>query len=162
MTSAFERQAAAIDYPMYVVTAIADGERSGCLMGFATQCSIHPTRFLACISVVNHTYGVAKRADILAVHLLRDTDHATAELFGAKTGDDVDKFALISWHPGPGGVPILDSAKAWFAGPVLDVVDLGDHHGFVLDPVHGDVSEPARDHHFTFQAARDIKAGHPA
>ena len=29
-----------LDYPMFIVTACADGERSGCLIGFATQASI--------------------------------------------------------------------------------------------------------------------------
>ncbi|MEY2566226.1 MAG: hypothetical protein QOE35_755 [Actinomycetota bacterium] len=162
MSSAFERLAATVDYPMFVVTAAADGERSGCLVGFATQCSIDPTRFLACLSVKNHTYGVARRAEMLAVHLLHSDDTATAELFGAKTGDDIDKFGLIPWHPGPGGVPVLDGAKGWFAGPVIEIVDLGDHHGFVIDPLEGDAGTGDPDDLFTFQQAKDIEAGHPA
>src|SRR5688500_11613792 len=50
-TSPFARLSAKLDYPLYIVTTTAndDGERSGCLIGFATQCSIHPPRFLACI-----------------------------------------------------------------------------------------------------------------
>ncbi len=35
-----------IDYPMFIVTAAAGGRRAGCLVGFTTQCSIHPPRFL--------------------------------------------------------------------------------------------------------------------
>jgi len=161
VSSPFEQLAATVDYPMFIVTAVADGERSGCLMGFATQCSIRPIRFLACISVKNHTYGVAKRAEFLAVHLLHDEDRAIAELFGAKTGDEVDKFVDVAWHPGPAGMPILDAAKGWFAGPVREIVDLGDHHGFVIDPVEGDGAvELSR--LLTFQETKDIQAGHPA
>jgi flavin reductase (DIM6/NTAB) family NADH-FMN oxidoreductase RutF len=162
VTAAFEQVAATVDYPMYVVTAVADGEHSGCLVGFATQCSIHPPRFLACLSVKNHTFHVAKRAELLAVHLLHHDDKDTAELFGAATGDHVDKFERTPWHPGPGGVPILEAAKAWFAGPILEIVDLGDHHGFLLDPTAGDVEDTDPDDLFTFQAARGMKAGHPA
>ena len=162
MTAAFQQVAATLDYPMFVVTAVADGERSGCLVGFATQCSIHPPRFLACLSVKNHTFAVAKRAELLAVHLLHDHDKHTAELFGAATGDEVDKFDRTGWHVGPGGVPILEAAKAWFAGPILDVVDLGDHHGFLLDPTDGDVGDAESGDLFTYQVARDIRAGHPA
>jgi flavin reductase (DIM6/NTAB) family NADH-FMN oxidoreductase RutF len=158
---AFEAVVASIDYPMFVVTTVAAGELSGCLVGFATQCSIHPPRFLTCLSVKNHTYRVATRAERLAVHVLHDHDDATAQLFGAKTGDEVDKFALTSWHAGPGGVPVLDAARAWFAGPILEIVDLGDHHGFLLDPVDGDGGD-ADPGTFSFQEARDIKAGHPA
>ena len=162
MTEAFAEVVATLDYPVFVVTTAAGDERSGCLIGFATQCSIHPPRFLACLSVKNHTYRVAKRADILAVHVLHTDDEETAELFGGATGDDVDKFARTAWHPGPGGVPILEAAKAWFAGPILDVVDLGDHQGFVLDPTHGDAGETDADDELSFQEARDIEAGHPA
>ena len=58
-------------YALTVVTTVAvDGERSGCLAGFVTQCSIEPPRFLVCISKVNHTGGVVARAQALAVHLL--------------------------------------------------------------------------------------------
>ncbi len=42
MTDAFTELTAAMDYPMFVVTAAAAGEQSGCLVGFATQCSIDP------------------------------------------------------------------------------------------------------------------------
>lgn len=39
-----------LDHPMYVVTAEADGERAGCLVGYASQCSIQPARFMVWLS----------------------------------------------------------------------------------------------------------------
>ena len=59
-----------VDYPMFVVTARRDGDHAGCLVGFATQVSIEPARFLVGLSVANHTYDVARDATTLAVHLL--------------------------------------------------------------------------------------------
>jgi len=60
-----------LDYPMFIVTTVAaDGERSGCLIGFATQISISPPRFLVGLSGKNHTYRVAQRAEHLAVHFV--------------------------------------------------------------------------------------------
>jgi hypothetical protein len=59
---------ARLDYPMFVVT-VADagtGERAGCLVGFATQCSINPFRFLVCLSRANRTHRVASRSEVLA------------------------------------------------------------------------------------------------
>lgn len=38
---------------MYVVTATAGDERAGCLVGFASQCSIRPVRFVVWLSKVN-------------------------------------------------------------------------------------------------------------
>jgi flavin reductase (DIM6/NTAB) family NADH-FMN oxidoreductase RutF len=47
----FRELVAQLDYPMFIATVATDEERAGCLIGFATQCSIHPPRFLAGISV---------------------------------------------------------------------------------------------------------------
>jgi flavin reductase (DIM6/NTAB) family NADH-FMN oxidoreductase RutF len=53
-----------LDYPMFIVTACADGERSGCLIGFATQASIDPPRFLVGLSHKNRTYRVGIKAEL--------------------------------------------------------------------------------------------------
>ena len=64
-----------LDYPVYVVTTAAEGETSGCLVGFATQSSIDPPRLLVCLSQANHTHGVALAATHLAVHLVPADRH---------------------------------------------------------------------------------------
>lgn len=124
----------ALDYPLYVVTAEAAGERAGCLVGFGSQCSIRPARFIVWLSKANRTYRVAVRAERLAVHLLGRDQDGLARLFGGETGDRTDKFAATAWHPGPGGAPVLDEAPAWFVGRVETRVDGGDHVGFLLVP----------------------------
>ena len=64
------RLVSALDYPMFIVTVAAGDERAGCLVGFATQCSIDPPRFLVCISDKNRTFRVARDADTMVVHLV--------------------------------------------------------------------------------------------
>ena len=123
-----------LDPPMYVVTADDGSDRSGCLVGFATQCSIRPPHFLVCLSVLNHTERVARRANALAVHLLGTSDHGLAKHFGGLTGDETDKFAGVAWHHGVLGAPVLDDVPAAFEGLVLERRVLGDHVGYVLDP----------------------------
>lgn len=149
-----------IDPPMFVVTAAADGERSGCLVGFVTQTSIDPARFLVCVSKANHTLEVAERADTLAVHLLPADGADLAELFGSETGDEVDKFARCEWRPGPGGAPVVAGMQAWFAGRVLERLDLGDHVGFLLEPGEGEAGEAQRP--LSFQQVRHLEPGHEA
>ncbi len=152
-----------LDYPMYIVTAAAAGERSGCLVGFGTQTSIHPERFLACISRKNHTMGVAEGADVLAVHFVSDEpkQRDLAELFGGETGDATDKFERCAWHEGTSGAPLLDDVPNRFVGRVLERFDLGDHVGFLLDPVDADEADEGV-HELGFQEAKDIEPGHPA
>ncbi len=56
---AFEALAGSMDYPMFLVTVSAGRDRSGCLVGFVTQCSISPPRLMVCLSKKNHTFQVA-------------------------------------------------------------------------------------------------------
>lgn len=159
--AAFEAVVERFDGPMMVVTA-HDGDRSaGCLVGFTTQCSIRPRRFLVCISTANATSDVARAADVLAVHPLRRSQHALARLFGEETGDEVDKLAWCGWRPGPHGVPVLDGCD-WFAGPVRRRVGLGDHVGHLIDVQWADLAPGDERAPLGFQAVRDLRAGHGA
>lgn len=150
-----------LDYPMFIVTTRAkDGERAGCLIGFTTQCSIDPPRVLACLSKKNRTYRVAQRAEILTVHFVPAAATRLADLFGGRSGDDHDQFADCAWEDGPGGVPILEECRNWFAGRVLEQFDLGDHCGFLLEPLEVSFEIPQAE--FTFHRARRIEPGHEA
>jgi flavin reductase (DIM6/NTAB) family NADH-FMN oxidoreductase RutF len=157
---AFESLVARIDYPMFVVTTAVGEERAGCLVGFATQCSIDPARFLACISDKNHTYRVLKGASAMAVHLVPEQAGHIVELFGAETGDDTDKFARCEWSPGPDGLPLLADCPGWFAGRILERVPLGDHVGHLIEPFAGE--DPGGGGWFPFSRAREIQPGHEA
>jgi flavin reductase (DIM6/NTAB) family NADH-FMN oxidoreductase RutF len=149
---------AALDYPMFIVTATDGRERAGCLVGFATQCSIDPPRFLVCLSDKNRTFRVARAAEVVVVHLVPAEATGLAELFGGQTGDEVDKFERCAWHEGPGGTPVLDECGNWFAGRILERVPAGDHCALLLEPfaAHSDEREEA----FTFHRAKRIEPGH--
>lgn len=148
-----------LDYPMAIVTAVGAGERSGCLVGFSTQCSIHPPRFGVWISKKNHTYGVALQAETLVVHFPSADQRELADLFGGETGDEIDKFEHCEWEPGPDGVPLLSACRRWLAGRVVDRLDSGDHVGFVLEPFDGACGEPWPGQ-MSFQAVKRIEPGH--
>lgn len=156
---AFEALASALDYPMFVVTTAAGDERAGCLVGFTTQVSIHPERFLVALSDKNRTCHVAARAQRLAVHVLTPDQTELAALFGEATGDDVPKFERCAWEPGPDGVPVLTDAAGWFSGPILERRPMGDHVAHVLAPDSGRsrLDGPAV---LSFQDVRGMDAGH--
>jgi flavin reductase (DIM6/NTAB) family NADH-FMN oxidoreductase RutF len=156
---AFETVVANLDGPAYVVTTAAGDERDGCLVGFASQCSIKPGRFAVWLSKENRTYRIAQSAATLVVHLLRQGDQDLAHLFGGETGDEVDKLEDVDWRPGPDGCPVLPRCD-WFGGTIAERVDTGDHVGFVLDP-HGGVCERSGTRQLGMQEIGDIEAGHP-
>src|SRR4051794_32376572 len=145
---------------MFVVTATADGERSGCLIGFGMPCSVDPQRFLACISQANHTHRIALAASHLAVHVVPSGREDLAELFGGETGDEIDKFAHCAWSEGPHGTTLLDACRDRFVGAVLDRFDVGDHTAMLLEPVWAE--HAADDPALRFGRAREISPGPPA
>ena len=160
MADPFAQIVDSLDAPMLVVTACDGSERSGCLVGFATQCSIAPRRWLICISKSNHTFRVARATQTVVVHFLRVDQVELARLFGSQTEDVVDKFARCAWRDGPGGAPILAGCD-WIAGRVLERIDLGDHEGQLLgvfDAGHEHADAPQ----LGFQAVRGLPPGHPA
>ncbi len=100
---AFEKLVSMLDYPMYIVTTQAGEERAGCLVGFTSQVSIGPPRFLVGLSERNHTYRVAQRRDAPGRPSPGATHRELARLFGSETGDRTDKFARTHWQEGPYG-----------------------------------------------------------
>jgi len=158
--STFDELVGELDYPMFIVTTRVGDERLGCLIGFASQMSIHPPRFLVGLSHANHTYRRGADAGLFAVHFVPADAAALAELFGGETGDEVDKFARTAWHDGPEGMPILDECENWFVGRVVSRHDAGDHEAYLLEPVA--VQHGSREREFTFHRAKRIEPGHPA
>jgi flavin reductase (DIM6/NTAB) family NADH-FMN oxidoreductase RutF len=150
-----------LDNPMFVITVAGEQGRAGCLVGFATQCSIRPPRWYVGISKLNRTFDIAAGADLVVVHALGAANAGLARLFGEQTGDDIDKFSLCEWRPGPDGrTPVLADCPRWFAGEVVDRVDPGDHVGLILAPVAAE----CRDHgpQLGFQSVHGLEPGHPA
>ena len=158
VAATFDRIVGDLDYPMFIVTA-ADGEhRSGCLVGFATQTSIDPPRFLVCLSEKNRTTELAREAEWLGVHAVPADATDLAELFGGETGHEVDKFARVGWRSGKGGVPLLDDAPNRFVGRVEARLPAGDHVAFLLAPVEADAETGETE--FSFHRAKRIDPGH--
>lgn len=150
--------AAGLDYLMLVVTAASDEGPAGCLVGFSTQCSIHPQRYLVCLSDKNRTQRVASHAAVLAVHFLGADAIELARLFGEETTDETDTFSRCDWRPGPSGVPILNACGTWFVGRIVERHVLGDHVGFVLEPIEAQ-SDGSKQRLF-FQEVKDLDPGH--
>jgi flavin reductase (DIM6/NTAB) family NADH-FMN oxidoreductase RutF len=157
----YDDLAATVNTPMYVVTACNGEERAGCLVGFSVQCSIDPLHHLVCLSKANRTWEIAGDAEWLVVHALHRSDHALASLFGEHTDRELDKFTCCEWRPGPGGTPVLEGCD-WFAGRIVDRVELGDHDGFVLATGTEGSAARAAEPRLGFQDVRDLDAANPA
>lgn len=127
--AAFDRLTRRID-PAVVVVTVRDGEsRSGCVVGFHSQSSIEPLRYCFWISRDNHTYQAVLEADFLTAHLLGPEDRDVAEVFGAYTGDEADKWALLEERH-------LTLPASAVGGRIVARFDdeAADHVGIVIEP----------------------------
>ncbi|HVW44552.1 MAG TPA: flavin reductase family protein [Amycolatopsis sp.] len=157
----FNELAGSLTYSMFIVTAAAGERRGGCLVGFAAQCSISPSRFMVWLSKQNYTYGVARETSVLGVHALTRDTFELARLFGTETGHDTDKFARCAWHPDQHGLPLLEDCGTRFAGEVLAAHDTGDHVGFLLRPLTVSLDQRRRPR-LTIDDVKDLTPGHEA
>jgi flavin reductase (DIM6/NTAB) family NADH-FMN oxidoreductase RutF len=160
--SPFDELVAWSDPAMVIVTTVADGERSGCLVGFHAQCGMEPPRYAVWLSELNHTARIAAAAQHFAVHWVPADRHDLAELFGGTTGDEIDKFARCDWTEGPGGVPLLAGCPDRFVGRRIDWLEMdADHRCVILEPVLAERSGAAADV-LRLADATDIDPGHAA
>ncbi|MBW3556689.1 MAG: flavin reductase family protein [Actinobacteria bacterium] len=145
---------------MLIVTTSDGRDRSGCLVGFATQCSIDPPLLMVWLSERNHTTRVAAGATHLLVHFPSSDQRDLATLFGSQTGDEVDKFGLCSWEHGPEGLPLLSECSNWVAGRIVERLETGDHVGHLLEPIAAACGPWAAQ--LGFQSIKDLDPGHEA
>ncbi len=149
------------DFPLTVVTTVApDGERSGCLAGFTTQCSIDPLRFLVCVSRVNHTFAVVGASEVAGAAPPRREQTAAPPSSASRA---VTRSTSSPPSPGtraPGASRCSTACAAWLALEILDRVDVGDHVALLTSPVGGGPG-PAGGL-LTMATAPPLDAGHPA
>ena len=83
-------------------TVAAGGERAGCLIGFATQASIDPPRFVALISEQEPAPSASRATRARSPCTWRPaTTRSSSSCSAPQTGDDVDKFERCDWSEGP-------------------------------------------------------------
>src|SRR4029079_18234367 len=77
----------------------------------------------------------------LAIHAVGLDDITLVNVFGGTSGDHTEKFALVNWSPGPGGVPRLTQGPNRMVLEQASRIDDGsDHVCFVGTPVLADMA----------------------
>lgn len=158
---AFNSMMASTDPALIVVTTTAEGERSGCVVGFHAQSSLHPGHYCIWLSKANHTYRVGLRAAHFAVHFLTSADLWLAERFGTVSGEDTDKFAGLDVEVDEYDVPLLRACPHRMSVTRLALLDDGGDHVCLPMKVRSAQSvgpfEPLR-----LSQARHLDPGHEA
>lgn len=118
---------------LWIVTATAQGRRSGLIATFVTPVSIVPdvSRFLITIANQHATHDLIVRSKAFGLHLLRADQAQLAYRFGSVSGRTADKFSGLRWEPGKLGCPVLHNCLAAMECRVELQTDIGDRTLFV-------------------------------
>ena len=122
-----------ITYGLYVVSAQAEGVRSGCVVNTLQQVTAQPVRLSVAVNKENLTCQLIHKAGrFAAVALDQRADLMSIGPFGFRSGRDLDKFQAVPYGEDQAGMPYpTATACAHYSCQVEQEVDLGTHILFV-------------------------------
>jgi 3-hydroxy-9,10-secoandrosta-1,3,5(10)-triene-9,17-dione monooxygenase reductase component len=108
-----------------VVTAPGLAWPSGATANAVTSLSLDPPLMLACLDRESRTLAELTRSRRFGICFLGAGDEELARLFATKSPPS-DKWRDVAWGR-HAGVPVLETALAWFACELREVHGGGDH-----------------------------------
>ena len=87
--------------------------------------SLDPMLVLVCLDLESRTLAAVREHRRLAVNVLSQAQRELAVTFAGKASHQ-EKFRDVEWREEV-GVPVLEGAVAWVAGPVRELGPGGDH-----------------------------------
>jgi flavin reductase (DIM6/NTAB) family NADH-FMN oxidoreductase RutF len=117
-----------VDRVVWVVTAAAEGARSGLLATWVMQTSLDPAmpKVTLFLNSRNFTTQLIVKSGVLGLHLLRPNQTDLAWGFGLRSGRDADKFEGLKTTDGVTGSPVLTDCLAALECRVLRKIEIGD------------------------------------
>ena len=122
-------------------TAADDGERFGMTATAVCSVSGDPPTLLCCINRDNQTRDAIAGAGRFAVNVLAASDEPLANRFAMKM-PHAERFAQGAWARHDLGLPVLETAAAWFACRIVSQVEVGSHTIFFGEVVEVGTSGP--------------------
>ncbi len=126
-----------------IVTSTGPDGPAGMTTTAVTSLSLDPLLLIVCFNRGARTLDVVRASRRFAVNVLRADDLELAAVFASKRVAR-EKFESVT-HSEAHGVPVLDTALAWIACELRELVPGGDHEigiGEVIGMGTGDASDP--------------------
>lgn len=135
------RALATFDRAVWIITSSAGDVRAGLVATFVNSASLAPSspRLIVGVARHHHSWGVIRRSQVFAAHLVAEEALPLVWRFGLASGRDTDKFVNLAWHAERTGSPVIDAALAWFDCRVEAEFDIGDRTVFLGDVVAGGI-----------------------
>lgn len=134
----------AINYGLYVLTAMEGDQVGAAGVNWLTQVSFEPPLIAAAIRTDSDSHGLIERTGTFAVNVLGDDQLDIGKAFFRTTTVEGDTLNGHRFERGPQtGAPLLVDLPYWFEARVTDTVKRGDHTVFVAEVVDAGVRDPS-------------------
>lgn len=108
-----------------VTSRDARGRPVGMTVASFTSVSLDPPLVAFLPGKTSSTFPVIAERGTFCVNVLAADQERICSALSVSGGD---KFAEVTWHPGPHGDPVVDGAVAWIGCTIEAVHDAGDHY----------------------------------
>ncbi len=132
----------AINYGLYVLTAI-DGDQVGAAgVNWLTQASFEPPLIAVGVKNDNDSHAIIEKTGAFAVNVLGEDQLDIGKAFFRTSTVEGDRINGYQFERGPEtGAPLLIDLPYWFEARVTDTVKRGDHTVFVAEVVNAGVRD---------------------
>jgi flavin reductase (DIM6/NTAB) family NADH-FMN oxidoreductase RutF len=135
----------AINYGLYVLTAVDGDEYGAAGINWLTQASFEPPLVAAGVKADSDSHAIVTRTGAFAVNVLADDQLDIGKAFFRTTKVEDGTLNGYRFEPGPEtGCPLLVDLPWWFECRVTDTIARGDHTVFVAEVVGAGVRDEGR------------------
>jgi flavin reductase (DIM6/NTAB) family NADH-FMN oxidoreductase RutF len=132
----------AINYGLYVLTAVDGEEYAAAGVNWLSQASFDPPLIMVAVKSDSDTHSVIQRSGAFAVGVLGDDQLDVGKAFFRTTSVDGDTLNGYRFERAPEtGAPLLVDLPYWFEARLTDTVPRGDHTVFVGEVVGAGVRD---------------------
>jgi flavin reductase (DIM6/NTAB) family NADH-FMN oxidoreductase RutF len=124
----------AINYGLYVLTAIEGDHVGAAGVNWLTQASFEPPLIVVAVKNDSDSHAIIERTGAFAVNVLGEGQLDIGKAFFRTTTLEDGTLNGYRFEPGPEtGAPLLVDLPYWFEARVTDTVARGDHTVFVAE-----------------------------
>jgi flavin reductase (DIM6/NTAB) family NADH-FMN oxidoreductase RutF len=132
----------AINYGLYVLTAIEGDQVGAAGVNWLTQASFDPPLIAVAVKADSDSHAIIERTGAFAVNVLGEDQLDIGKAFFRTTTVEDGMLNGYRFEPGPEtGAPLLVDLPYWWEARVTDTIARGDHTVFVAEVVNAGVRD---------------------
>lgn len=130
-----------ITYGLFVLTSKDGDKDNGCIINTVMQVTAVPNRISIAVNKNSYTHDMILQNKKFNLSILdENSQFATYNNFGFKSGRDNDKFVDVDFARAANGITYLTKeCNGYISGKVINTVDLGTHTLFIADVEDGEI-----------------------